>query len=442
MPIPQRPPLIASLAADLGDMGANAAFQTAMAEPMDGGKYLHWDDLRLMTPPGALTHEQWWLALKLARRGGRVALPLTDNAGRAFSLVVPDHAQQRLHELSMGLGGRMAMAERVANKEARDRYYVSSLIQEAITSSQFEGATTTRIVAEEMLRTGRKPIDKSERMIRNNFAAMKLIDSMKNTPLTPGAVLALHRVIIDGTLDAGQSGRLRGPDEHVQIMDVGSGEIHHDPPPSDQLEGRLADMCRFANGETPGRFVHPIARAILLHFWLACDHPFVDGNGRTARALFYWLMAREGYWLCEFISISSVILRAREAYERAFLYAQTDDGDATYFLVHQLNALKQAMDSLHEYIRHREEAAASISAHLRGMADLNHRQRELITHALRHPVQRYTVASHRNSHNTAYDTARNDLLDLKKRGLLKMAKQGKEFVFVAAKDLERRLAKR
>ena len=77
------------------------------------------------------------------------------------------------------------------------------------------------------------------------------------------------------------------------------------------LQQRLEQLCRFANAELPAAFMHLVARAITLHFWLAYDHPFCDGNGRTARALFYWAMLHQGYWLFECISITSVINKAR-----------------------------------------------------------------------------------------------------------------------------------
>jgi len=54
-------------------------------------------------------------------------------------------------------------------------------------------------------------------------------------------------------------------------------------------------MCAFVNGRDTEPFIHPAIRAMILHFWLAYDHPFVDGNGRTARALFYWAMLRPGH---------------------------------------------------------------------------------------------------------------------------------------------------
>ena len=84
----------------------------------------------------------------------------------------------------------------------------------------------------------------------------------------------------------------------------------------------MAAMCAFANGETPGYFIHPAVRAIILHFWLAYDHPFEDGNGRTARALFYWVMAAQGYRLTEYLSISRLLYTARSKYRRSFLLTE------------------------------------------------------------------------------------------------------------------------
>ena len=95
----------------------------------------------------------------------------------------------------------------------------------------------------------------------------------------------IHQMVTDGTLDdPTAAGRFRRSDEDICVGDD-SGEIFHIPPAADELEGRLSEMCRFANGTTPQGFIHPLVRSIILHFWLAYDHPFVDGNGRIARIL-------------------------------------------------------------------------------------------------------------------------------------------------------------
>jgi Fic family protein len=98
------------------------------------------------------------------------------------------------------------------------------------------------------------------------------------------------------------------------------------------LPQRLEALCQFANKPQEKASLHPVIRAILLYLWQGYDHPFRNGNGRSARALFYWRMLREGYWLFEFISISTVLKNASAQYGRSYLYTETDDNDATYFV--------------------------------------------------------------------------------------------------------------
>ena len=110
-------------------------------------------------------------------------------------------------------------------------------------------------------------------------------------------------------------------------------------------------LCDFANADEASLpFVHPVLRAILLHFMIGYDHPFADGNGRTARALFYWSMARSGYWLMEYTSISHILRKAPARYMRAYLHTETDKNDTTYFLLHQLQTIRQAIAALHDYV--------------------------------------------------------------------------------------------
>lgn len=412
--------------------------------PTPDGAYAHWDSLRFRPPPEGLSHEQWWLAVKLARLAQRRVLPFTDQAGNPFVYSMPDQVLAALHEIDSQASGRIALPEPVVGPETRDRYIFNSLIEEAITSSQLEGASTTRPVAVEMLRSGRKPRDRHERMIVNNFSAMREIQAGRDKPLSPGRVLELQRMLTIGTLDDPEAaGRLQRPHEQrVKVVHNASQEVLHEPPPAEQLEARLERLVRFANDVSANgecAFIHPVIRAIVLHFMLAYDHPFADGNGRTARALFYWCMLRHGYWLFEFVSISRILKAAPARYGRAFLYTETDDNDLTYFIDHQLKVIRRALAELEDYLRHKEEAIRRIEVRIK-QSDLNYRQLALLSHAVRHPGHRYTTRSHRSSHNVAYATARQDLLDLASRGLLIGRKMDrKTMVFVAPADLEARL---
>jgi Fic family protein len=411
------------------------------AGSVSSDKYYHWDKLQFHTPPEDLSHEEWWLAIKLNRLPRLRPVPLQDNKGSPFSYALVDPIPEVLHEIDQGAGGYIKMPDQITNPEMRDQYYVNSLIQEAITSSQLEGAVTTREVAKEMIRSERAPRDKSEQMILNNFRTMQRIAGLKDQPLSKELILELHRIITEKTMDSrAAEGRLRQSAERVVVADM-YNEVFHTPPPAEQLEARMAAMYDFANGVTPREFIHPVLRSIILHFWLAYDHPFIDGNGRVARALFYWSMLRQRYWLFEFISISQILRRAPAKYARAFLYTETDGNDLTYFILHQLDVIRRAMKELHEYIQRKTEALQNVESRLQGMTELNHRQQAFIRHALRHPGHRYTIKSHQVSHNVVYQTARTDLLNLEKRGLLTSTKVGKAWHFIPAPDLEARLAR-
>ncbi len=405
------------------------------------GKYLHWDKLIYYPPPKDLTHEQWWFALKMQRRNLFKQVTLNDKDGKSFNYLEVDTIPEILHEIDQGAGGLIRMPEQITNPDTKDQYYVGSLIQEAITSSQLEGAATTREVAKDMIKTGRVPRDKSEQMILNNFKTMRRIGKLKDERLSKELVFHLQQIITDRTLeDQSAIGRFRKVDERIVVGDM-YNQIFHDPPPAQQLEERMAAMCDFANGKTPSGFIHPVIRSIILHFWLAYDHPFVDGNGRTARALFYWSMLRHNFWLFEFISISQIIRKAPLKYGRAFLYTETDDNDLTYFIIYHLDVIRRAISELHKYIKRKTERLQTIERELRGVSILNHRQRALISHALRHPYQRYTIRSHQISHNVVYQTSRLDLFDLEKRGLLTTEKIGRTWYFMPVGDLEEKLSK-
>jgi Fic family protein len=413
--------------------------EVSRVQQADG--YLHWDELRHREPPPGFSLEELWLMLKMARLQTAVALPLLlDKRGAPFTLNTPPVMQAGLHEIDRQAAGPV-LTEGSLDEGSRQRYLIRSLREEAITSSQLEGAATTRRVADDMLRQDRRPATHGERMIYNNYQAMRRIQQLKKEPLTVPLILELHRILAQGVLDdAAQAGRLRQTDD-VRVWDHRDGTLLHQPPLAAELPERLQKLCEFANqpaDSTP--FVHPAVRAILLHFMIGYDHPFVDGNGRAARALFYWSMARQGYWLAEFISISSLLRRAPAQYARAYLHTETDGGDTSYFVLHQLRVIRDALRGLHEHLRRqaREERRArqwAETALHEWRGRFNARQIALLNHALQHPDALYTVESHRSSHDVAYATARSDLLLLAKAGLLRQGRRGRALAFTVAPDL-------
>jgi len=398
--------------------------------------YLHWDELRHRSVPDGGDVKTWWLQLKAIRRLSYVEVALRDTSGAPFRFSIPNDLHRKVHELDRIMSGHADVPAEVKGA-TRDRYLLAGMREEAIRSSQLEGAVTTRKDAIEMLRTGRSPLTNDERMIANNYAAIQWIRDQVHQPLTPAMLIEVQRILTEGAIDvADGAGRLRRPDEKVEVVDPNDGDVVHTPPPAEQLEARLATMCEFANSpDPPGAFIHPVLRSITLHFWLAYDHPFVDGNGRTARALFYWSMLRQGYWLTEFITISKIIREAPAQYARAFLFTETDDNDLTYFYFHQIDVLDKSLRALFDYLAKEKSETSDLARRLERV-NVNPRQLALLSHALRKPATEYTIASHQQRHGIVYDTARVDLLDLAKQGFLARRKRGREFVFVGGRKLQ------
>lgn len=440
MKIPTLPPTQAAFERIQSQPDRLAKAYSLVRNPLVNGKYLHWDKLRHLKPPEDLNHEEWWAGIKIARSADRKALPIVGTDGEPFSYIVVDPVLEAIEQISRNAGRAIQMPDPLVDRDHAERYIVRSLIEEAITSSQIEGAATTRRVAKQMIRSGRPPRDKSEMMIVNNYTAMRFIKSLpRDEPLTERLLLELHRVLVEGTVDnPDEAGRLRGGHERIVVADP-YGEELHEPPPADELPARLAAMIDFANGGDVGYYISPVVRSMILHFWLAYDHPFTDGNGRCARALFYWSMLRHGYWLCEFVSISEVIKETHAQYGRAYLHAETDGNDLTYFLVYHVELIERAIEKLHAYIRRKTKETRSVERRIRSSIDLNHRQKALLSHALRHPDATYTIQSHQVSHDVVYQTARNDLHDLADKELLDRGKSGKTYVFHPATGLADRL---
>jgi Fic family protein len=424
--------------------------------PTQEGKYRHWDTLRHLQPPGDLTPTEWWFGIKSARRQLYKKLPLSDKGGRQLVYATTVPGLEMLHRVDRDASGTIQAPEQVTDPDTRDTYLIRSLVEEAITSSQLEGASTTRRVAKEMIREGREPRTRSERMILNNYQGMEFIRRFVGQPLTPSIILEFQSILVEGTLDEPDAaGRYRRDDEGIAVTDE-LGNVLHSPPPAAEIPDRIERLCEFANAylsekTAPGSsfvfrdWIHPVVRAILIHFMIGYDHPFVDGNGRTARALFYWSMASQGFWLAEFVSISRILRKARTPYARAFLYTETDENDTTYFILYQLRVFLRAIEDLHSYLARKAEEIRNTERALREATalreKLNDRQLALMANAIKHPEAIFTIDSHRRSHGVSYETARTDLRSLAQQKLLTERKRGRAFVYSPANDLATRIGK-
>ncbi len=419
---------------------------SALTDPK--GRYLHWEELKHRPlPDGVADHETWWFALKQSRGGGYELKNFPSINSKTFRFNLNETIQSQLHHFDQRLGGRIEMSQQITNPRLRDRYIVNSLIDEAITSSQMEGASTSHRIAKSMLREERQPTTKSERMIFNNYRAMNFVRSIpKDQDLNESLLLELHKYVTNGTLaDPELEGRFKNSDD-TAVREKATHRVLHHPPPVAELALYMKHFYELANFKNSvNDFIHPIIQASLLHFMLAYIHPFEDGNGRTARALFYWWMIRNDYWMTEFISISSIIKKEQAQYGKSFLYVETDDNDLSYFLHYHLAVIGKALVALEGHLREKAFEAETLETALNNVkwrTTLNHRQLALLSSAIKTPDEIYTVASHAKAHRITKQTARSDLKALSKYKLLEERRLGSSATFRAAKQLPKLLETR
>lgn len=386
------------------------------------GEYLHWDKFKWQVAKGD-SDEKAWLATKFMRRSISKPLPLQAESNDVFSYCLPDSLFAKLHGIDKMTGGGHGLGDGmfITNRE-KDRYLVKNLMmEEAITSSQLEGASTTRKVAKEMLKSQRAPKDKSEQMIYNNFMLMKHAVENKDEELSIDLILEFHSLATHKAIDNDAvSGEFR-KDNDILVSDL-YNEVSHEPPCYNTIIDRIKELCDFANEENDSSnsdsFMHPIIKAIILHFMIGFIHPFGDGNGRTARALFYWSMLRSGYWLFEYVSISKLIQEKRTDYDTAFIYTETDEFDLTYFLYHQVDIIIKAVNSLYSYIESRKQEYFNFMQWIEKSpiaSTLRRGHQEILKTALKEPGKVFTSKSVSGELDIDPNTARtylNRLVDL------------------------------
>lgn len=374
--------------------------------------YEYWSDVKYKTIPVAFSHEMLWAYVKASRIRNRI--PVWNQYD--INISITNQMQRICHELDMNFGGSWGNGSLIP-EENKNQYLISSLMEEAISSSQMEGAATTRKVAKEMLRKKITPRDKSQQMIFNNYQTISFIIENKEKPLTEDMLLKIHRLMTDGTMDNSEdAGRFRLNDD-VVVEDGITHEVVHTPPSYTEIPNFIEHLCIFFNEEHARIFIHPIIRGIIIHFMLAYMHPFTDGNGRTARALFYWYMLKQGYWLTEYLSISRIIARSKKTYEKTYLFVEADGNDIGYFVAYNLRVLELAFKDLQRYICRKTSRKRQADIFLR-IGNINERQAELIRIYYENPQEVMTVKDVQIKFGVTPTTAKSDIIGLLNIGML------------------------
>ncbi len=401
-------------------------------------KYLYWDKIKHQEKPPNMTSVEFWALIKILRKNSfnRINSLITTKKGNHFSWQPVVDAESFYHEVTQQYSGNFKLSNVVTEKQ-KQFYMSNSVMEEAIASSQLEGAATTRKVAKKMIREKRKPKNKSEQMIINNYKTILYIEQeFKKSELTLENLCELQSMLTVKTLDDSERGRLRKNTDEIYVVNESDGKILHEPPKEEFLQKEIIKLINYANDKIrDSRFVHPVTKAILIHFWIGYLHPFCDGNGRLARALFYWYLLKHDYWAFSYLPLSRIIKEAPVQYRNAYIYSEQDDNDLTYFIDYNIRKIKQAINEFEEYVERKQALNRKMNAIAHSSYNLNERQIYLLRYLYKTSEESTTINTHSTINVVSRMTARKDLVELKEYGFLTTKKIGKYVHYYATEKV-------
>ena len=400
------------------------------------GRYLHFDKFRFRVPK-TLDTKIAWSIVKLARFRQLVPLFSISSPSVLCKFMLTPTIQKAISETDRN--ATSAALEWMSSKIGEEKhveYLLNDLIEdEAISSSQLEGAATTTKVAKDLLKRKRKARTPDEKMIVGNYIMMKYAWENRNKDLTVDFITELHHLGTDGIDDNKyQPGVLRNSDD-VLVVD-GEGNTVHTPPPYKGITKRLKKLVKWINSchhdANSAEYIHPLVKAISLHFAIGYEHPFNDGNGRVARSLFYWYLFRNDYAAFRYIAISVLLKSAPVQYGKSYLYTESDEMDMTYFIDYQCSIILRSINNYKEAYKNTLKGVEEFNQWLWDSGlyrKLSDKQRVVFQIARNGVVPFFTAVNVKENLGCSYNTASSVLNGLVKEGLFKKEKHGREWVF-------------
>jgi Fic family protein len=179
-------------------------------------------------------------------------------------------------------------------------------------------------------------------------------------------------------------------------------------------------------------YIHSLIKAICIHFAIGYEHPFRDGNGRVARALFYWFMFKKDYGAFRYISISNLLKDAYAKYGKSYLYTETDEMDMTYFIDYQCSVIMQAVAAFKTHCQKTVENIEFFNQWLFNSGiygKLSEKQKVVFQVAKSSPNTIFTARYIEEKLSCSYNTAATTLNGLVALNLFDKHKDGKEWIY-------------
>ena len=374
-------------------------------------------------PPG-IALETFWPELVTFRQTKAEFLPFKDQAGKPFWFVLTPALQESLHQVDSR--GKDSLYH-VVKEEIQAELAEQALVEEAMFSSVIEGAFSTIARARELIVEGKAPKDSSDQMVANNGRVMRYVLERREAPGSLELIHTIQRLVTDKTLEhEAEAGRFReGP---VYVVNQRRQTVY-EAPPVETVQPSMEALIAWINAGAQQPFIHPILRAAILHTYLVYVHPYADGNGRTARAMFYWYLLKHRYEFFRYFSISSIIQETRQRYYKVLKDMEDHEADATYVLLYVAESVGRAIEVILQRITERYLLDLVFATRRQRPLSVNDRQTRFLKSLTVARDKRGTIAQYQKDFRVVYETARRDLAHLEGLGILAKGKHGRQFIY-------------
>jgi Fic family protein len=319
-------------------------------------------------------------------------------------------------------------------RHLQHRILVEEVLSLGLTSGELTPLDETEFThaknaARRMLSEGTEPRTDYERWVVRFFELMQRLPELAAKPLTLERLLELHAELV---LDKSQAGVFRV----VPTENPGAGLSRdgHGALP-ERIPSEMSAIADYGTS-TKKPFVHPLVKTVIYFYWIRRVQPFAAANGLFARLVAHIYEYQQGYR-----SLPCTPLTRTASAEWGI--APPDGGesrfDATTFVIKRLHLFLNAYIEAKREIQSEERHFQALRAKY-GAAGINHRQERILDKALNAPTTVFTIKRHARSWSLAYETARQDFLQLVSAGYLEQAKRGRVFEFRLARDAEKKIA--
>lgn len=285
---------------------------------------------------------------------------------------------------------------------------VDFIVDESYSTCTIEGARSS-IADTVRLAQGKEPSNRSERMIKNNIRAIKLVLN-EDFVFDEQGVLKLWRVIAD---DAADNTEIQGDKyrcDDVVIADA-AGNVTFFAPSADKIQGMMDQLFDFINSKSG---LDVFVKAIVIHYFFVYIHPFCDGNGRCARLLMQNYLIKSGLEKFKGISISSGVLKNRSGYYNALENSENPYNDITFIIIYYLEIIRDALYNACEGFGYQER-------HM----EMSLRQKRVIEYLRKNKGHLITPEIYAKHYGTDIETAKAELTALTEAGILSAYKNGR-----------------